>query len=98
MARSLDRPTGAYWAGTFAQFSNQKIIPIDGVVGSEDLFRELKRGKELEYLSKRTDQVIIYVSNYKHWSMHGFYQIRKKNYEVINRIGNWYLIRLGENL
>ncbi|MBP6875409.1 MAG: hypothetical protein KBD56_05010 [Candidatus Eisenbacteria bacterium] len=45
---------GAFWPGTFAQFSGRPVIPLDGVAGSRRYLDEyIKQGRELDYLLER---------------------------------------------
>jgi len=45
---------GAFWPGLFAHFSGRDIVPLDGIIGSEEYFENyVKHGRELEYLQEK---------------------------------------------
>ena len=45
---------GAFWPGLFAHFSGRDIVPLDGIIGSEEYFENyVKQGRELEYLQEK---------------------------------------------
>lgn len=60
LARDIERvvpasePIGAFWPGCFAQFSQRRVIPLDGIAGSDQYFRHyVQTGRELDYLVAR---------------------------------------------
>ncbi|MBD3236514.1 MAG: hypothetical protein GF330_07410 [Candidatus Eisenbacteria bacterium] len=66
LARDLARelpsgePVAAFWPGVFAQFSDRPIVPIDGVIGSADYFRDCVRpAREIECLIERGIRYLI---------------------------------------
>lgn len=54
---------GAFWPGVFAEFSNRSIIPLDGIIGSEEYFTDyLQKGREMDYLFEHSaEYVVIYL-------------------------------------
>lgn len=53
-------PLGAFWPGAFAAFSGLDVVPLDGVIGSQEFFTDyLKTGKEMDYLRERGIRWIV---------------------------------------
>jgi hypothetical protein len=53
---------GAFWPGIFAQFSQRRVVPMDGIIGSESYFETyVKQNEQLRYLR---EQGIRYVAIY----------------------------------
>jgi len=53
-------PIAAFWPGTLAYFSNRPVLPLDGIIGSEEyLERFVTRGKELEYARARGVRYVV---------------------------------------
>ncbi|MEW6516895.1 MAG: hypothetical protein AB1439_08330 [candidate division FCPU426 bacterium] len=65
LARDIERivpasePVGAFWPGCFAQFSQRRVIPLDGVAGSDQYFRQfVQTGRELDYLTAKNGRYL----------------------------------------
>jgi len=54
---------GAFWPGLFAQFCDRQVVPLDGVIGSNDYFQNyVKSGLQIDYLRERNIRfVAIYL-------------------------------------
>lgn len=51
---------GAFWPGVFAQFSERPIVPLDGIIGSQDYFESyVQHGCELSYLADESIPYLI---------------------------------------
>lgn len=51
---------GAFWPGAFGHFSGKTVVPLDGIIGSEDYFENyLKKERELEYIKERGIRFIV---------------------------------------
>lgn len=51
---------GAFWPGLFAQYSGREVVPLDGVVGSNDYFQTyVKNGREIDYLRERKIRFVV---------------------------------------
>lgn len=66
LARDIERlvpageRVGAFWPGVFAQFSNRSIVPLDGIIGSEEYFNDyLQHGREMDYLSENSVKYVV---------------------------------------
>ena len=59
-----DVRVGAFWPDGLAQFSGRPVIPLDGIAGSPDYFRDYVRsGSELEYLVRGQAYLSIRLPN-----------------------------------
>ena len=61
-----NEPIGAFWPGTFAQFSGRTVIPLDGVIGSNEYFQNyVKTGRELNFLVENSvEYIAIYLNEF----------------------------------
>lgn len=57
---------GAFWPGTFAQFSHRRIVPLDGIISSNEYFQEyVKEDRELDYLEENSiEYIAIYLQDF----------------------------------
>lgn len=88
---------GAFWPGLFAQFSDRQIVPLDGIIGSNEYFQKyVKTGREIDYLLEKDVRFLaIYLpkdfnkafsSNEEpeihHWSRLGFQRLWKNRHYI----------------
>ncbi len=91
---------GAFWPGLFGQFSERTVVPLDGIIGSEDYFEYyLKREREIEFIKERGIRYIaVHLSGPPHekgikidkanWAARGEILLRE-NPDIIERVVNF---------
>ena len=50
----------AFWPGLFSHFSNHPIVPLDGIIGSDEYFTNyVKTGKEIDYMREHNVKYLV---------------------------------------
>ena len=55
-----DEKVAAFWPGLFAQYSGRPIIPLDGIIGSDEYFQQyVKTGNEIKFIRENGVKYLI---------------------------------------
>ena len=87
----------AFWPGLFAQYGERQVIPLDGIIGSDEYFQNyVKSGNEFKYASEQdTIFLAIYLDrdietlisgenpNIKIWSMLGIQRLWENKASIV---------------
>ena len=80
---------GAFWPGAFASFSGLDVVPLDGVIGSQEFFNDyVKTGKEIDYLRERGIRWVV-VSAPRPGAVTGDKKPKVREWSGLGRIRLW---------
>jgi len=80
---------GAFWPGAFASFSGLDVVPLDGVIGSQEFFNDyVKTGKEIDYLRERGIRWVV-VSAPRPGAVTGDKKPKEREWSGLGRIRLW---------